>query len=86
MEGNINKIPASLPVDKAYLEGYLNARYSEQTDLVRDSPANQWRSMVGMNLQGTMTSQVSMFGNKYPWRNALEFFGAVSGYGAQKMK
>ena len=86
VEGNINKIPATLPVDKAYLEGYLNARYSEQTDLDRDSPANQWRSMLGMNLQGTMTSKVSMFANKYPWRNALEFFGAVDGYGAQKMK
>jgi hypothetical protein len=82
-EGNINKIPEGLMVDKAYLEGYLNARYSEQTDLDRNSPANTWRSMMGMNLQGTMTSSVSMFCNKYSWEEALKLFGNVEGFGAQ---
>lgn len=81
--GNKNEIPTGLKVNKAYLEGYLNARYSEQTDLDRNSPANQWRSMMGMNLQGTMTSQVTMFGNKYPWKEAFMLFGNVKGYGAQ---
>ncbi|MBN2650505.1 MAG: right-handed parallel beta-helix repeat-containing protein [Prolixibacteraceae bacterium] len=82
-EGNVNKIPEGLQVNKAYLEGYLNARYSETTDLDRNSPANMWRSMMGMNLQGTMTSSVSMFANKYPWNDALNLFGNVNGYGAQ---
>jgi len=82
-EGNVNKIPEGLQVNKAYLEGYLNARYSETTDLDRNSPANMWRSMMGMNLQGTMTSSVTMFANKYPWAEAPNLFGNVSGCGAQ---
>ena len=81
--GNRNEIPQGLKINKAYLDGYLNARYSEQTDLDRNSPANQWRSMMGMNLQGTMSSQVTMFCNKYPWKDALSLFGNVVGYGAQ---
>ena len=81
--GNRNEIPKDLKVNKAYLDGYLNARYSEQTDLDRNSSANQWRSMMGMNLQGTMSSKVTMFCNKYPWKDALNLFGNVSGFGAQ---
>lgn len=81
--GNKNTIPAELKVNKAYLEGYLSARYCEQTDFDRNSPANQWRSAMGMNMQGTMKSSVTMFGNKYPWREAALLFGNVDGYGAQ---
>jgi hypothetical protein len=86
VNGNRNMIPETLPVDKNYLQGYLSARYSETTDLDRDSPANQWRSILGMNLQGTMSSKVTMFANKYPWKNTLQLFGAVPGCGAQRMK
>lgn len=81
--GNQNEIPGTLKVHQAYLDGYLNARYSEQTDLDRNSAANQWRSILGMNLQGTMSSSVTMFCNKYPWKEALQLFGNVEGYGAQ---
>src|SRR5690606_6906159 len=80
VEGNKNEIPEGLKVNKAYLEGYLNARYSEQTDFDRNSPANQWRAALGMNMQGTMKSSVTMFANKYPWRDAISLFGNVSGY------
>lgn len=82
--GNKNYIPKELKVNKAYLEGYLNARYSEQTDFDRNSPSNQWRSALGMNMQGTMTSSVSMFCNRYPWKEAAELFGNIQGFGAQK--
>jgi hypothetical protein len=81
--GNKNEIPKELKINKQYLDGYLNARYSEQTDLDRNSASNQWRSMLGMNLQGTMSSSVTMFCNRYPWKEALDLFGNVSGYGAQ---
>ncbi len=81
--GNRIEIPETLKVHQAYLDGYLNARYSEQTDLDRNSPANQWRSILGMNLQGTMSSSVTMFCNKYPWKEAMQLFGNVEGYGAQ---
>jgi len=83
-KGNKQEIPKGLPVDKGYLEGYLGARYSEQADFDRNSPANQWRSILGLNLQGKLTSQVSMFANRYPFAKALALFGAVSGTGAQK--
>ncbi len=83
VSGNVNAIQKGIPVNTSYLEGFLSARYSEETDLDRDSPANQWRSILGMNLQGTMTSSVSMFGNRYPVNEALKLFGAVPGKGAQ---
>jgi hypothetical protein len=85
-QGNKGEIPAGIKVDPGYLEGFLNARYSEQADFDRNSPANQWRSILGMNLQGKLTTQVSMFANRYSWKKALELFGAVSSCGAQAVK
>jgi len=72
-------------INEPYLNGFLAASYSETTDLDRDSPANQFRSAMGMNLQGTMSSSATMFANRYPWEEALKFFGAIEGYGAQKI-
>jgi hypothetical protein len=83
---NVQEIPEGLPVDTAYLEGFLTARYSEEADLDRESPANRWRSIMGLNLQGTITSQVTMFANRYPWKKALELFGALEGRGAQSVR
>jgi hypothetical protein len=82
--GNRNEIPQGLKVNKAYLEGYLSARYSEQVDYDPNSPANQWREVMGMNKQGTMRSQATMFANKYPWKEAISLFGNINGFGAQK--
>jgi hypothetical protein len=84
IKGNKNEIPKGLRVNKAYLEGYLSARYSEQVDYDPNSPANLWREAMGMNKQGTMKSKATMFANKYPWKDALGLFGNVNGYGAQK--
>ncbi|MBL0174371.1 MAG: right-handed parallel beta-helix repeat-containing protein [Ignavibacteria bacterium] len=83
VNGNKNEIPKTLQLNTDYLEGYLSARYSESTDFDRNSPSNQWRSILGMNMQGTMSSSVTMFANKYPWKEALLLFGNVQGYGAQ---
>ncbi|MBN1271042.1 MAG: right-handed parallel beta-helix repeat-containing protein [Candidatus Aminicenantes bacterium] len=85
-QGNKNEIPAGLAVDKAYLEGFLSARYTEEADYNPDSPANQWREMLGLNKQGKLTTTVSMFANRYPWKKALDLFGSVKDAGAQKMK
>jgi hypothetical protein len=85
-ERNRSEIPKTLPVDKTYLDGFLTARYSEETDFERDSPANQWRAILGLNLQGTMSSSVTMYGNRYPYQKALELFGAVEGAGAQAIE
>lgn len=83
VEGNKNEIPKSLLIDKAYLQGFLNARYSEQEDFNRDSPANLWRQAMGMNMQGKLATKVTMYANKYPWQKTLELFGAIENYGAQ---
>jgi len=84
--GNKNQIPKTLPIDKAYLEGFLNSRYSEQADFNPDSPANQWREIMGLNKQGKLTSRVTMYGNRYNWKKALELFGAVKDFGVQSFQ
>ncbi|MCL1974235.1 MAG: DUF1565 domain-containing protein [Bacteroidetes bacterium] len=71
-------------INEPYLNGFLAASYKETTNVDRNSPANQFRSALGMNIQGTMKSSSTMFANRYPWREALKFFGAINGYGAQK--
>lgn len=82
-KGNRNEIPQNLNVNKAYLEGYLNARYNENVDYDPNSSANQWREAMGLNKQGTISSNVTMFANKYPWKDALLLFNNMSSYGAQ---
>lgn len=82
--GNKDEIPKGLKVNKAYLEGFLNARYAEQVDYNPNSPANQWREAMGMNKQGKIQSTVSMYMSKYPWKETLDLFGSIPGVGAQK--
>lgn len=83
VKGNRQVIPAKLPLNVTYLEAFLNAGYSEQIDFKPDSPANLWREAMGLNKQGKISSQVTMFMNRYPWGDTLKLFGAVKGYGAQ---
>ena len=73
-------------INEPYLNGFLNASYSETTSVDRNSPANVFRSALGMNIQGMMQSSATMYFNRYPWREALEFFGAMPGYGAQDIE
>jgi len=73
-------------INEPYLNGFLAASYKETTNVDRDSPANVFRQAMGMNIQGTMQSSVSMYANRYPWKEALKFFGAMPGYGAQTIK
>ncbi len=78
------EVALKLPIDKAYTEGFLNARYSEEADFAPDSPANLMREALGLNKQGKLTTSVSMFANRYSWKEALKLFGAQTGAGAQK--
>ena len=73
-------------INAAYLNGFLTATYKESTDYDPNSPANTFRSAMGMNQVGTMQSSASMFANRYPWKEALQLFGAMNGYGAQVIK
>jgi len=73
-------------INQAYLNGFLNASYKESTDLDRNSAANQFRSAMGMPIQGTIQAAVTMYANRYPWREALQLFGAMQGAGAQAIR
>ena len=73
-------------IDEAYLKGWLNLSYGETSSFDGNSGANQFRSALGMPQQGTMDSKASMWANRYPWRKALDLFGAMQGYGAQKIE
>lgn len=73
-------------LDKAYVNGFLTASYTESTDYDPNSPANQWRASMGMNQVGTMQSSATMFANRYNLQKALMVFGAVENYGAQTVK
>lgn len=82
-DGNRQEAPGKIVVNAAYLDGYINATYKEQTSLDRDAPVNQWRATLGMPLVGSISTDVSMFANRYPRADALGLFGAAPGVGAQ---
>jgi len=86
VKGNRREIPAALPIHEAYLQAFLDARYSEKVDFEPDSPANQWRAAMGLNRRGKIASEATMFMNRYPWRDGLRLFGAVKGTGAQRFE
>lgn len=83
--GNVGQAP-EIPVNQAYMKGFFSARYKETTSYDPNSSQNQWARALGMNQQGTMSSSVSMFMNKYPWEESLKLFGATSEAGAQLVK
>ena len=89
LNGNISISDPSIfkgKINQAYLEGFLNATYTEQASYNENSPANLFRAAMGLNKQGSIKSKVSMFMNKYPMEEALSLFGLMEGYGAQKQK
>ncbi len=73
-------------IDPDYLNGFANLSIVNNSSFDGNSAVNQYRAAHGMNLQGTETTRVSMFCNRYKFDYALKFFGAKSGYGAQLPK
>ncbi|MBQ7731417.1 MAG: right-handed parallel beta-helix repeat-containing protein, partial [Lentisphaeria bacterium] len=89
VDGNVSlKDPAAFKgaIDEAYLNAFLNASYSETTDFDENSPANQLRAALGMNLVGKIETKVSMYANRYPMEKTFKLFGAYKDYGAQAVK
>ena len=90
VEGNIAlKDPGTFKdaLNKAYLEAFLSASYSEKTDYDENSPANVFRAAMGMNKVGTIQTKVSMYGNRYPLADTYKLFGAYpGGFGAQAVR
>ena len=75
--------PLKNVINKAYLEGFLNATYKEVTSYDANSPANNFRRAMGMNQTGKIQSSVTMWANRYPLEDTLKLFGAIPGFGAQ---
>ncbi len=67
-----------------YLNAFLSMKYSESTKL-DEGKCNGLRSVLGLPLQGTITTQCDMFCNRYPLEDALKLFGALDGKGAQAL-
>lgn len=73
-------------IDKDYLEAFANLKSVRSASFDANSAANQYRQAHGLNMQGTETIRVSMYGNRYNFEKCLLFFGAKEGYGAQLIK
>jgi hypothetical protein len=71
-------------VDPQYLAGFLSMDGTASMDHNPDSSENLFRSALGMNQRGTSSYTVSMYMNRYPLSRAMDLFGALEFYGAQK--
>ena len=71
-------------LNAAYLNNFLSMKYSESTKL-DEGACNGLRSMLGLPLQGTITTKCDMYFNRYPLEDALKLFGAMTGKGAQAL-
>ena len=72
-------------INAQYLNAFLSMKYSESTNL-DEGKCNGLRSVLGLPLQGTITTQCDMFCNRYPLEDALKLCGALDGKGAQDVK
>ncbi|MBO5723100.1 MAG: right-handed parallel beta-helix repeat-containing protein [Lentisphaeria bacterium] len=72
-------------INAQYLNAFLSMKYSEKTKL-DPGKCNALRSVLGLPLQGTITTTCDMYANRYPQEDALKLFGAVTEYGAQMPK
>lgn len=70
-------------IDAAYLKGFSQIKSMSTSSFDPNSAANLYRQAHGLNMQGTETVRVSMFGNRYPYEQVFKLFGAKAGYGAQ---
>lgn len=70
-------------IDQPYLKGYATLEVISTESYDPNSAANTVREAFGLNKQGTSTTRVTMFGNRYNFDKAMQLFGAVKGYGAQ---
>ena len=84
---NNRELPASSAfkdvIDPAYLKGFASLKIMTTESYDPNSAANLYREAHGLNKQGTSTTRVSMFGNRYNFDKAVKLFGAEPGYGAQ---
>ncbi len=73
-------------INQEYLKGFASITISNKSNHNPNSAANQFNKAFGLNQQGSETTRVSMFGNRYPYNDIFKLWGAVQGYGAQMPK
>ena len=71
-------------IDQSYLKGFLSLKIMSSQSYNANSAANQVNRAFGLNQQGSETVRPTMYCNKYPWKKALDLYGKVANYGAQK--
>lgn len=71
-------------LDQDYLQAFASLKVVSSSSFDPNSAANLYRQAHGMNMQGSETIRVSMYGNRYKYAAALKLFGAKSGFGAQR--
>ncbi len=71
-------------INAKYLNAFLSMKYSESTKL-DEGKCNALRGVLGLPLQGTITTTCDMYANRYPMEDALKLFGAMPGKGAQNI-
>lgn len=71
-------------INQPYMKGFLGLSMSQSSSFNPSSAANLFRSAHGMNMQGTETVRVTMYGNRYPIAEVGQLFGAIAGKGAQR--
>ncbi|HKM45128.1 MAG TPA: right-handed parallel beta-helix repeat-containing protein [Dysgonamonadaceae bacterium] len=82
-EAEVNAI--SNKIDAPYLKGFIGITGTQTSEFNPNSSINQFRNALGMNMQGTETVRVSMYANRYPYEKVFDLFGAIEGYGAQRV-
>ena len=87
-EGNreLNQAEAqtfSAALSAPYFHGFMGLTVSSTSKFNENSVMNQWRSALGMNMRGTETVRVSMWGNRYPIADINKLWGVIPGKGAQ---
>lgn len=79
--------PVVLTIWEPYLNGFANLKViASSSSFNPNSGANLYRSAHGMPMSATEIHRVSMYGNRYRFEEAMKFFGAKAGYGAQKSR
>ena len=66
-----------------YLQGFLTLTKTEKSQFDENSAMNTYRAAHGMNMRGTETVRVSMWGNRYPIADINKLWGVIAGKGAQ---
>lgn len=80
------QVAISKKIVAPYLKGLIGITCSQTSSFNPNSSLNTFRAALGMNMQGTETVRISMYGNRYPFEKVFILFGAIQNYGAQNIK